>query len=130
MINGTRRTDHNCHGVALDVFMQFATRFRWKECRDFWPDDYVRPLIDTVKVDYSYLSEYAFSTMNQDDFVYSNKTRSKWATRHSKAHCEGRCDWPTNDPPLSFNDPIPRECGKCGRVQRWDREIEEWLNAW
>lgn len=58
------RFGHNCHGVAVDVFMQMAVRHRWEEVRDFWPDDYHAPPIDVLRVDDSWIDLRTLENLN------------------------------------------------------------------
>jgi hypothetical protein len=61
------RHGHNCHGVAVDVFMQMVTRHRWEEVRDVWPDDYKAPTMETLKIDESWADLRSQQNMNDHE---------------------------------------------------------------
>jgi len=58
---------HNCHGVAVDVFMTMATRHRWEEVSDVWPDDDDKLYINIIGTDYTWVGRRTFSTMTHDE---------------------------------------------------------------
>ena len=70
------RHGHNCHGVAVDVFMTMAVRHRWQEVEDFFPDDYVPPPMDLLTPDLSWIALRTIENMTEEDW----ETAREWAT--------------------------------------------------
>ena len=78
------RHGHNCHDVAVDVFMQMAIRHRWEEIRDYWPDDYKTPPMDVISVDKTWLAKRSFDNMNFDEAMEYRSTFLRW--RYTRWH--------------------------------------------
>lgn len=62
------RSDHNCHGIGVDVFMAMETRMRWREVRDFMPDDYTPPPMDVLTPDDSWIALRTIQNMNDHEW--------------------------------------------------------------
>ena len=52
--------------MALDVFMSYATRFRWAEVRDMWPS-YEEPNVEIQHVDDSWIGARTRTTFTQQE---------------------------------------------------------------
>jgi hypothetical protein len=72
---------HNCHGVAVDVFMTMATRHRWEEVRDVWPDDYTPPKTDLLRVDDSWIGQRTRDHFTTGEAIEYRSTFENWRER-------------------------------------------------
>jgi hypothetical protein len=75
------RSDHNCHGVAVDVFMRIPSRLRWEEVQDFFPDDYKDPSMDLIAPDYSPIAKRSLANMTYDEWQDWKSKFCRWKKR-------------------------------------------------
>ena len=73
--------DHNCHGVAVDVFMTMTTRHRWQEVQDFMPDDYKAPPMDVVSPDLSWIELRTIQNMNDHEWEVMREKNYQFVLR-------------------------------------------------
>lgn len=67
---------HNCHGVAVDTFMTMATRARWEEVRDVWPDDWKPPTQDVLRIDTTWEDKRTLDNLNRHERQWEKEYRS------------------------------------------------------
>jgi hypothetical protein len=72
---------NNCCGVAVDVFMTMATRHRWEEVRDVWPDDYTPPKTEVMRVDDSWIGQRTRAHFNFEEAMEYRSTFENWRER-------------------------------------------------
>lgn len=72
------RPGHNCHGVAVDVFMTYASRLRWEEVRDVWPDDDKPPAMDIQRVDNSWIEKRTLENLTREEKKALRRPERDW----------------------------------------------------
>lgn len=86
------RYDHSCHGVAVDVFMQLTTSFRWREVREFFPPDDDSEPMDIVREDDSWIGLRCLENMTPTewDFMALENPKCYQRFQHFRNYFGGR----------------------------------------
>ena len=86
MKDGHPHIDSNCHGVAVDAFMALAAPHRWKEIREFLPDDWNPPPIDIIRIDDSWIGLRTLDNMTDQEWQVMRETNWPFVKRYWKFH--------------------------------------------